>query len=141
MSNYAAYGTLLKKGDAASPEVFATIAQVTTVSGPSLALDAVEVTNHDVGWSQFVGGILRGGEVSFEINYDPAHATHEATSTGLVDDMVDRTVRNFQLVFPDDATTTWAFSALVTSFEPGAPVDDKLGASVTLTVSGQPTLA
>ncbi len=141
MTNFAAKGTLLKQGDGASPEVFTTIAQVVSIGGPSLSLDPIDVTNHSSldGWKEFVGGLLDGGEISLEINYDPVNATHNATA-GLIKDMEDRTVRNFQLVFSDTAGTTWTVPALVTGFEPGAPVDGKLSASVTLKVSGKPTL-
>lgn len=138
-----AFGTLLKIGDGASPtESFTTIAEVTNIGGPSLSLDPIEITSHSStgGWREFIGGLLDGGEVSLEINYDPVGATHDA-STGLIYDMTNRTVRNFQLVFPDTGNTTWSLSALVTAFEPSEPIDDKLAASVTLKVSGQPTLA
>lgn len=141
MTNYAARGTLLKQGDGASPEVFTTIAQVVSIGGPSLSLDPIDVTNmsSEDGWKEAVGGLLDGGEISLEINYDPAHVTHNA-SAGLIKDMEDRTVRNFQLVFSDSDNTVWIIPALVTGFEPGAPVDAKLSASVTLKVSGKPTL-
>lgn len=138
-----AFGTLLKVGDGGSPtESFTTIAEVFNIGGPSLSLDPIEITNHSStgGWKEFVGGLLDGGEVSFDINYDPVGATHDA-STGLIADMVARTQRNFQLVFPDTGNTTWSFTALVTAFEPSEPVDDKLAASVTLKLTGQPTLA
>jgi len=48
-----------------------------------------------------------------------------------------------QLVFPDDPTTptTWAFAAILTGFEPDAPYDDKLSASLTFKVTGKPTLS
>ena len=137
-----AFGTLLKIGDGAASESFTTIAEVSNIGGPGLGLDPIDITNHSStgGWKEFVGGLLDGGEVSLDINYDPTHATHDA-STGLIKDMTDRTVRNFQLVFPDTSSTTWTFAALVTAFETSEPVDDKLAASVTLKVSGQPTLA
>lgn len=137
-----AFGTLLQIGDGGSPENFTTIAEVANISGPGLSLDAIDVTHHSStgGWREFVGGLLDGGVVSLDINYDPTDGTHDA-STGLIADMVARTVRNFQLVFPDTANTTWSFSALVTGFEPSEPVDNKLAASVTLKISGQPTLA
>ena len=137
-----AFGTLLKIGDGGSPESFTTVAEVSSIGGPTLSLDPIDVTSHDStgGWRQFVGGLLDGGEVSLEINYDPVGATHDA-STGLIADMVARTLRNFQLVFPDTGSTTWTFAALITAFEPSEPIDDKLAASVTLKVSGQPTLA
>lgn len=136
------FGTLLKMGDGASPEVFTTIAEVLDISGPSLALDTEETTSHSStgGWEEFVATILRSGEVSFSVNYDPVGATHDA-STGLISDMENRTLRNFQLVFPDTGSTTWSFAAYVTGFEPGMPVAGKLSADVSLKISGQPTLA
>jgi len=141
MTDVAAYGTQLKLGDGASPEVFTVIAQVTSIGGPNLEMDALDVTAHDstAGWREFIGGLLSGGEVSLEINYDPVGGTHDA-STGLIAELEGRTISNYQLVFPDAATTTWEFTALVTRFSPSAPVADKLTASITLQVSGQPTL-
>jgi predicted secreted protein len=137
-----AHGTLLKIGDGGDPESFTTITEVTDIGGPSLEMNTIEMTSHDSvdGWAEFVGGILDAGEVTFSINYIPTDSTHDA-GTGLIKDMADRTVRNFQLVFPDGSSTTWSFSALVTNFEPGEPVDDKLSADVTLKISGKPTLA
>jgi predicted secreted protein len=137
-----AFGTFLKIGDGATSETFTTIAEVVTITGPSLAMDPLEMTNHDSAgqWEEFIGGTLRSGEVSFDINYIPTAGTHDAT-TGLLNDLENRTFRNFQLVFSDTGGTTWSFSAFVTGFEPSAPFDDKLAASVTLKLSGQPTLA
>ncbi|KKL69977.1 hypothetical protein LCGC14_2109540, partial [marine sediment metagenome] len=48
---------------------------------------------------------------------------------------------NFQLIFPDSGTTTWSFAALVTGFEPSAPVDGPLTASVSMLISGKPAIA
>lgn len=137
-----AYGTLLQVGDGGSPEAFTTVAEVTEISGPSLALDPLDVTSHESpgAFREFVGGLLDGGEVSFTINYVPTGSTHDA-STGLIADMIARTVRNFQVIFPDVGATQWSFAALITAFEPAEPVDDRLSAEVTLKVTGQPTLA
>ncbi|MBW2084434.1 MAG: outer capsid protein Hoc [Deltaproteobacteria bacterium] len=143
MSNaISSFGTLLKIGDGAEPtENFTTIAEVLDITGPSLSLDTEDVTSHDStgGWEEHIGTILRSGEVTFDINYIPTHGTHDA-STGLVADMMNRTLRNFQLVFPDAGQTTWSFSALVTGMEPSAPVAGRLQSSITLKISGQPTL-
>jgi predicted secreted protein len=143
MTSNAAYGTLLQQGDGGTPtESFTTVAQVSNISGPGLSMDALDVTHHSstAGWREFIGGLMDGGEVTVDIFYDPVAGTHDG-STGLIKDMEDRTVRNFQLVFPDAGTTTWSFAALVTGFEPSAPIDGSLTASVTLKLSGQPTLA
>ena len=138
----ASYGTLLKIGDGGETESFTTIAGVRDISGPALGLDTEESTDHDSanGVEEYVATIRRTGEVSFEINYEPTESTHDA-GTGLIKDMTDRTLRNFQIVFSDTGDTTWSFSAYVTAFEPSMPVAGLLSASVTLRPSGAPTLA
>lgn len=137
-----AHGTLLKAGNGAATEVFTTIAEVTNIGGPSLAMDPIDVTNMDStnGWREFLGGLLDGGEVALTINYIPANATHNA-SNGLINDMENRTLRNFQLIFSDSGSTTFSFTALVTGFEIESATDAQIVAEVTLKISGQPTLA
>ena len=136
-----AFGTLLKIGDGGGSEVFTTIAEVSNISGPSLSLEMIEVTNHSstAGWKERIGGLLDGGEVSFDVNFIPTNAT-QSYSAGLVKDMVGRTKRNFKIVFPDGSTTTWTFAAFVSKFQPKAPVNGQLSASVSLMITGQPTL-
>ena len=136
MAKYAAFGTLLKRGTT-------TVVAVTSISGPGLSLDTEDVTTHDstAAWEEVVGTILRSGEVTFDIVYDPAAATHSATAGGLIADMVARTAQTYSLTFPDAAATVWSFSAFVTGFEPDMPVTGGLTASVTMKITGQPTLA
>ena len=138
----AAFGTLLKSGDGGSPESFTTIAEVTEIGGPDLSLDTVDGTHHGStgGWEEVIPTILRSGTVPFTIQYDPTDATHDA-STGLIADMVNKTLRNYELVLPDDSSTTWSFSAYVVGFTPGAPHDDKLTAECEVKITGEPTLA
>jgi hypothetical protein len=136
------FGTYLKLGDGGTAETFATIAEVLDIKGPSLELETEDVTSHDStdGWAEHIGTILNGGEVSFEMNWLPGNAT-QSYSAGLLKDMIGRTKRNFQLVVPAAASTTWAFAALVTGFEPDLPVKGAQRASITLLISGKPTLA
>lgn len=132
MAKYAAFGTVLTIGGA-------TVVQVRDISGPSLALDTEDVTTHDStgGWEEHVGTILRSGEVSFEIEYDPVAATHAA----LLTTMTSRTAAACTIVMPDAGATTFSFSAFVTGFEPGMPHDGALTASVTLKPTGAVTTA
>ena len=138
----AGYGVLLKIGDGGGSETFTTIAEVRDIEGPELELEAKEVTSHDSpgGWREYIGTLLTGGEVSFDLNFIPTNATH-SYSAGLIKDLVNRTKRNFKLVFPDGGSTTWTFAALVKGFKPSAAVEDELAAEATLQVTGQPTLA
>jgi predicted secreted protein len=121
----------------------ATIAQVQSIGGPSLALDTEDVTTHDStnGWEEVVGTILRSGEVTIDIVYDPAEDTHDATAgNGLLSRLKNNTLTDFSLVFSDGASTTWSFDGYVTGFEPSAPHDGALTASVTAKITGDVTL-
>jgi hypothetical protein len=124
-------------------EYWRDVAAVTNISGPALALDTEDVTAHDSpnGWEESVPTVLRTGEVGLDINYDPAEVTHDATD-GLPMVMGTRRLNNFELVLPVPAPagTVWAFNGYVTGFEPSAPHDGKLSASVTIKPSGEPTL-
>ena len=135
MSKFAAFGTAFKRGAV-------TIAQVMNISA-GLSLDTEDVTTHDStgGWEEVVGTILRSGEVSLDLVYDPAAATHKYASGGLLYDLVQKTAQTFSLVFSDTGSTTWSFSALVTGYEVSAPHDGALTATVKLKITGQPTLA
>lgn len=139
MAKFDAYGTILKIGDGGGPEVFTAIAQVTDITGPGLSLDTIDVTTHDSvdAWREFIGGLKDAGEVSFEVIFDPDSATHIALRT----DMDSRVKRNFQLIFPDNTSTQWNLAAFVTELEPQMAVEDALMASLTLKLSGEPTLA
>ena len=135
MAKYDAFGIALKKGGTE-------YAQVTSISGPGLSLDTEDVTSHDStgAWEEVVATILRSGEISLDLVYDPAHATHKYAVGGLIYDLVQRTAIEFTLTFPDAAPTTWTFDAYVTGFEPTGPVDGALTATAKLKLTGQPTL-
>jgi predicted secreted protein len=135
MTKYAAFGTLIKRGATS-------IVQVQSISGPGLSLDTEDVTTHDSAgaWEEVVGTILRSGEVSLDIVYDPNTATHKNSSGGLLADMVARTAQTYNLVFPSTAAVTWTFSAFVTGFEPSSAHDGALTAAVKMKITGQPTL-
>lgn len=138
----AGFGALLKIGDGGGTEAFTTIAEVSNISGPNLKLDTVEVTSHSSSgaWREKIATLLDGGDVTFDIFFAPTGATHSQTS-GLLKDMKNRTKRNFTLTFPNTGATVWTFPAYVSSFQPSAPVDGALTASLTLTIAGAPTLA
>ena len=133
MTKYAAFGTLLKRAGT-------TIANVSKISGPGLSVDTEDVTTHDstAGWEEHVATIVRSGEVSFDIIYDPPAATHKNAAGGLLHDLASRAAVAYTLVFP--GAVTWSFNAFVVGFEPDAPVDGALTAAVALKITGQPTL-
>lgn len=136
------FGTFLKLGDSGSSETFTTIAEVKDIKGPKLKLNTEDVTSHSStsGWVEKIGTLLEGGDISFEFNWLPGNAT-QSYSAGILKDMVNRTLRNFQLVVPAASTLTWTFAAYVTQFEPDLKVKGAQMGSATLEISGVPTLA
>lgn len=116
------------------------VANVTNISGPGLGVDTEDVTTHDqtTAFEEMVATIIRSGEVTLDIVYDPADATHDA-GTGLLYRLEDKIYSFFKLIFSND--TEWEFSGYVTGFEPGSPVGGALTASVKIKIANQPLLA
>jgi hypothetical protein len=115
------------------------VANVVGFSGPAIALDTEDVTAHDSpnGWEEAVPTILRSGEVTFDINYDPADATHKNAASGLLYLLTHRTLESWTFGGP---MGVWEFDGYVTGFEPSAPHDGKLAASVTIKPTGAVTI-
>ncbi len=136
-----AFGTLVKVGDGETTEVFATIAELKSVSGPTMSADVLETTTHNTPtpFKRYTSGLIDGGEISLELNFNPSEPSHGATA-GIVYLMVNRIMRNWQICFPDDANTVWQCPVIVTSFEVNADPADLLMASVTGKVAGPPIL-
>lgn len=124
--------------DTTAGVVAASIAQVSNI-GAGFSLDTEDVTTHDStdAWEEVVATILRSGEISLDIVYDPAGATHSATA-GLLDYKENKKLGFFTLTFPN--ASAWSFPAYVISFEPSAPHDGALTASVGLKITGKPTI-
>jgi len=131
MTKFAAFGTaLLMDGTE--------IAAVTNIGGPGLSLDTIDVTSHDQtsAWEEMAVTILRQGEMTLDLVFDPAETTH----ADLLANLVGRGYESFELQFPDSAYTEWTFNAYVIGFEPSMAVDGALTASCTLKITGVPVL-
>lgn len=118
------------------------IAEVTNISGPSFSADTIEATHlkSPKYWREFIGGLKDGGEISFDLNLILANATHNA-ATGLLSTLAGSAAPptdTYDLVFPD--ATVWTMRGIVTKYETGFEIDGKLEASLTVKVTGAPTL-
>jgi hypothetical protein len=139
----ASKGTLIKSGDGAGLEVFATIGEVLSFSGPGEAVDTINVTSFDSVAKEYISdGLVDGGEVTFEVNFIGSNTKQQALRT----DLRAGTVRNFKVIVNDHATegsrTTFSFAATVTNLDgPSAGQSEQYKMSVTLKVSGLPTVA
>lgn len=121
------YGTVLNMGTYGG--ALTAIAELMDFGGPSVETGTEEVTPHGTdGWKEFIATVVDAGEVTFDINMVPASASVAALWAAAT----DRTKRSFSAVWPDSGSTTWPFTGIVTNFDPQAPVEGKLSASLTI---------
>lgn len=126
-----AFGVVLTVG--------AVVAELTSISGPSISMDTIDVSSHDSAdrAREFVAGMIDGGEVSIEGNL-----TNTNASALLALMAAGTTTEGATIVFPGTpALATVTFDCLVTAVSTDAPYDDKASFSATLKVTGLPTIA
>ncbi|HUS98490.1 MAG TPA: hypothetical protein VMX97_17325 [Hyphomicrobiaceae bacterium] len=119
MVAYVTEGTLLKRGNAASPEIFGAITQLTSIDTAGFARGLIDVTNLASGAREYKPAMEDGTEMSCEGQYAPGDAQH----VGLRTDLNAGTTRNFQLILQTSPVETWNFAGLVTAWSTGAAVD------------------
>jgi len=112
---------------------FTQIAELRDITPPALTRNTIELTNHNNSDDEYIVGIRRHGELSFNVNFVPANGTHDHL-TGLQQKWFDGERNVYRLTFPDG--TAWLFSGFVTNVAPSNPVDDRLGADVTIRPTG-----
>lgn len=106
------YLTLLKLGDDASPESFATIKEVKSISGFGFVASEVNATHMESpnGYEEFVAGMKTGNTVTYLVNM----TTENATQLKGVWDAGLR--RNFELNLPSADLPDYDFSAVPTAW-------------------------
>lgn len=133
MAGKFAKGTKLniKKG-----EVFEAVASLTDISGVEISADEVETTAHDSpdNYREFEAGLKDGGSVAIEGNF-----TNVASQSDLKDLLDSGVLTDMEIEFPS-ALGKWTFKGFVKSFSTSAPLDDKLGFSAEIKISGKPVL-
>lgn len=94
----AGIGVILQRGDGASPEVFATIANVTQISAGGVTVNMIDATHLDSPnfYSEFIPGLKTADEWTATIQWDPSDPTQDGT-TGLRKQLEDRTSANFRM--------------------------------------------
>lgn len=133
------YGAKFQTGNGSSPETFTDVAFVTSISGPGMARDSIDVSHMQSpdAWREFIAGMKDAGEVSMELNFRPGGSAFLAmlAEFNLASASATKTRK---IVWVD--TSSLEFEAFLTGFEPEAPMDDKQVVAVTFKVSGRPYL-
>ena len=134
MAKQAAFGTSFKITAGTA------VGNIKSIKGPAIKLDMADVTSHDStsAWEEAVATILRSGECTIELFYDPANAQIKNASGGLLYLLTTRASASFTITFPNASTIV--FTGFVTGFEPDIPFDGPLTASVKINPTGVVTL-
>lgn len=143
MAEYAGYRVLLAK-ETAVPGTYVNFAQIKDIDGPSAMADQIETSHRDSLFRKFQPGMKDGGELNFDIVFDPDLAGHDPTLTDSVyKDWETGTVRNYKATYPGVGTdiTTCIFSGFISKFGFTAPMEDALTAAITVKVNGAMTWA
>ncbi len=141
------FGALIQKGDGQSPENFITIMGVKGITGPDISRDAVETTDmQSAQWREFIGGLVNAGEVGFEANLlvgDESQGQEEGGFLAEFDKSSCDSRGRFRIVLPEcggEAEGYFEFDGVVTGSSIQIPLDDVMGFSGTIKVSGRPNL-
>lgn len=134
MAKIAAFGTTFGKNGAT------VIANIKSIKGPSIKVDTADTTTHDssAAWEQAVATIIRTGEVTVEIEYDPADATIKNAASGFLALLIARAAVTWEIIMPGPKTIS--FSGIATAFEPSMPHDGSLSATLKIKPTGAVTL-
>lgn len=130
-------GMTIARGDAASPEVFTTISEVTSIAGPGGQAAVIDVTDLSSTAKEKRMGLPDEGQVTLGLAYIPTDTQHDQ----LRQDRNAQTEHNFRISFTDSPATTWTFGAFVIGLEISNEVDEVTRATLTLEVTGAITQA
>lgn len=125
----AGVGTIFQRW---SGSVWAAVAEITSITGPSMSRDSIDVTSLDStgGYREFIAGFRNPGTVGLSMNF--TRASYELFKT----DFESNTIQNYRIVLPDVENTSVEFMGLVTELPMTIPADDKVTCDVTIQLSG-----
>lgn len=134
--------------DPAGGTSYTTIAQIRDMTGPSISRTEIEVADRSVTgyYKEYIGGFVDPGSITFDLTWDPITTdSHAQTSgTGLLADFETDQCSQAAWQWQLDGcggTATFTFDGFLSGFEVSDPFEDVVTASITVKISGKPTLA
>jgi hypothetical protein len=128
------YGITFEMAPVATPTVFTYLSEIYDLTPPSDTTDQVDATHMQSPnrTREFVEGLTDPGEASFEMNYVPGSPSDIALAAA-------KGKRKWcRITFPNGVQVL--FTGSRQTYEKSAPTDDKMTASVSFKVSGEPIL-
>ena len=112
---------------------FTDLAEILSISSPSLKGDTADVTQMDSpdGFKEYIPLLADGGEVTLQLNFIPSQTV---TLAGFF-----RVKKTYKITTA--AGDTWIFDAIITGLDGAHPHDGKVTQSATFKVTGKPVFA
>lgn len=115
-----------------SPTSFTALGKITGIDGPGGGSTKIDQTDlDDTQFKRMLPGLIDAGDVSFDLNLNPADAGHAA----LIAAQKAGTLLEIKITPPSGSLSLY-FDAYVTNFRQAAPADSKYTAKVSLTLDG-----
>lgn len=130
---FAGVGTLFRRW---SGTAWVNIAEVNSISGPTMSRDTIDVTSLDStgGYREFIAGFRDPGTVQLSMNFT------RDTFDMMKLDFENNDAQNYEIYLPDDEKTSLEFSGLVTELPIEITADDKVTSTATIKITGQVTV-
>ena len=138
MANLKSQGCAIYLSDDASPEVWAEVGQVMSISGPDGSTGEIDVTNLSSTIKEFVASLPDMGTVSLECSWD--HATTANQHAAINTAFLAQTTKHWQIRLSDSPRTVLDFNAFPNAFSTSIGVDDKVGLTIGLRITGLYTI-
>jgi predicted secreted protein len=116
-----------------SGSAWVTLAEVTSITGPTMTRDFIDVTSLDStgGYREFITGFRDAGTISMNMNF--TRDSYDALKT----DFESPTLQNYQIILSDIENSSIEFEGLVTEIPVTIPTDDKISVDCTIKITGQ----
>lgn len=140
-------GAIVSIGDGNSPENFIPVMGIKNVKPLGISRSTHDTTDMSGNnWKTFIGGLVDGGEVSFDANWLPRDPSQSQASGGLMAEF-DRSscdsLRNIRIDVPEcpgEAPAYIAMAAIFSGMDIDMQMDDLMSFAGTFKVSGRPEL-
>lgn len=122
-------------GGTATPVTWTSVGEIADFDGPGGSASIIDVSHLSSTRKEKLIGLPDSGQFTFSLNRVFSDTGQQALATA----WGNRQLKNFQVTYPD--TTVQTFSGYVMSFPSSGAVDDKIGGSVTIEITGEVTTA
>lgn len=112
------------------------IAEIKSITGPGMTRETIDTTALDteLGYRTFIPSFKDAGELVLAMNF-----TRDVLEIMLADFESD-SLKQYEIIFPDDDNTTINFVAFVTALGLAITTDDIVTQDVTIKISGAPSI-